>query len=352
MSLSKSTSVNYDTAKISPADAEWIAGHYTRTSNPTETPNTKAAILRTVEFCRRFPKTALPPPPRGEGIPVGDDGTPEGDVVTEPTPDAEKELGEAPVTAEDTGTGTPKRSDERNRDTSDNHEVVRRLGHGAVAYARPAGYPIAEIANVPQLAQTLADLTKRLDRQPVRLATTGNRIHIPALVSGGDAPFRSTAPARGRAEITVIMDMSGSMSEVFTADGAAFLGAMLQLSRQGAFTLHPWLSGGSYSWKMPTTATADDVSHLAASKGSESLARTMRASAADRQRSRITFVYTDGQITDGSTPETRAAFGLLTCREAAQVKHYSDCMREHFGRFRIAETAAQLAREAVRLALS
>lgn len=350
MSHRKDTSAAYDPTKISPVDAAWIRDHYTRTADPAQTPNTKAAILRSVEFARRFPETALPPPPRGEGIPTDDDGTPEGDAITEPTPDAEKELGEG--TASENGTGTPKETKTRDKSTSDEQEVVRRLGHGALPFARPAGYPLAELASVPTLSQTLADLTRRLDRQPVRLATTGSRLHLPAIAAGSETAFRRNSPAKGPAEITLVFDMSGSMSDVWTSDGAAFLAAMMQLARQGAFTLHAWLSNDRTAWKLPYTTTPDDIRHLSAHGVAEALARTMRHAAADRKRSRLTFVYTDGQITDGRTTETRSAFGLLTCRDAARIPHYADCMRAHFDRFRIAETAAQLAREAVRLALT
>lgn len=348
----KNPSTAYDSTKIKPADAAWIAEHYRRTADPAQTPNTRAAILRSVEFARRFPETALPPPPRGEGVPTDADGKPEGDTIAEPHPDAEKELTDTEPAQTENGTGTPRTSTERNKNTSDTQEVIRRLGHGALPFARAAGYPLADLKTVPTLTQTLADLTRKLDRQPVRLATTGNRLHLPAIAAGNEAAFRRNSPAKGPAEITLIFDMSGSMNDVWTADGAAFLAAMMQLARQGAFTLHAWLSNNRAALKLPHTTTPDDIGHLAATGGAEALARTMRHAAADRKRSRITFVYTDGQITDGRTTDTRSAFGLLTCREAARMDYYAECMRDHFDRFRIAETAAQLAREAVRLALT
>ena len=350
MGQTKNPSTAYDSTKIKPADATWIAEHYRRTADPAQTPNTRAAILRSVEFARRFPETALPPPPRGEGVPTDADGTPEGDMIAEPHPDAEKELTDGG--GSENGTGTPKETRTRDKNTSDSQEVIRRLGHGALPFARAAGYPLADLATVPTLTQTLADLTRRLDRQPVRLATTGSRLHLPAIAAGNEAAFRRNSPAKGPAEITLIFDMSGSMSDVWTSDGAAFLAAMMQLARQGAFTLHAWLSNNRAALKLPHTTIPDDIGHLAASGGAEALARTMRHAAADRKRSRITFVYTDGQITDGRTTDTRSAFGLLTCREAARMDYYAECMRDHFDRFRIAETAAQLAREAVRLALA
>lgn len=209
-------------------------------------------------------------------------------------------------------------------------------------------------SEVNSLTARLTGLINRAGQAPANLSCSGSRLHMAGAMVGAAQSFRSAKPATGRRELTIIMDMSGSMTG---RDHAArtFLAAMMTLHRRGLVTCHIWLTGNSAATEVKANWPVETVSRLTFFGSCESVAATLKLPAVQRDcaASEATIVYTDGDLTDGNVNANYYRqrgvdlIGAMVCYGPTPSALEREGMDKHFGRSVIRGNASELASELV-----
>jgi hypothetical protein len=342
----------------SPANAAWIREHYTRTIDPSQTPNSAAALIRAFEFAQRFALSAIELPPHRN--PAAPDGTADPTHIPAPAPDAATTLGSAstatpttpPAPADGPRTAAPHSAGGTPADITT--ELVRDLPAVFLQFARrPAGRP-AEMGDSKRTAAELAAMARRAAVSPSRLGTSGSRLHAPAIATGAEQAFRRPAPDKGPRRLCLIVDMSGSMRQTYEDHAAAFIAAALELNRSKTLAVDIWLSQTGAAAKLPAATRPEALQLLGAYGSGEGLSNTMRLAAADMAAASAVVVYTDGELGSDRLPRRANGADIIgaACTEPDNAAHIQITLKKHFDRALVASTPHQLAREIVRYVLT
>ena len=342
------------TWKGSATDAKWIREHYTRATDPKQTPNSAAALVRAFEFAQRFALSAIELPPHR--TPAAPDGQPDPTHIPEPAPDAADTLTGPAPTAAGPDTGTHNAAAHSSGGTPENihTEILRDLPATFLQFARrPASKPAA-LGDAKRTAAELAAMARRAGFAPSRLAQSGNRIHAPAVAIGAESAFRRPAPDRGPRRLCLIVDMSGSMGNTYTAHAAAFVAAALELNRSRALQVDIWLSQTGVAAKLPPSTRCETLQSLGANGSGEGLSNCMRLAAADMAAASAVVVYTDGELGNDTLPRRANGADIIgaVCAPDEHAHHMQRTLRQHFDRALVSGTPHQLAREIVRYVLT
>lgn len=227
------------------------------------------------------------------------------------------------------------------------------IGWTAEMFERVTGrVPSAIAAQARRVADRMARLMGSVGGQPDRIATSGRRIHIGNAIAGRAEAFRVAGERKGTCpRVVAVFDQSGSMASDFATHGAAFLGAMLLLSRQGLIDGHIVLTGGGKHAILPPTFPVEKVVHFACGEGCETVRDTLDAQRKLVQSADIVLIYTDAELTDGVVDAGKwrsHGVDLIGCAVTDGLAGYDGTMKRrkmttHFHRALLAETGEQLA---------
>ena len=209
-------------------------------------------------------------------------------------------------------------------------------------------------SEVTGLTARLTGLINRAGSAPANVSCSGSRLHMAGAMVGSAQSFRSAKAATGKRELTVVMDMSGSMSGK-SHDARTFLAAMMTLHRRGLIKCHIWLTGNSAATEVKANWPVSTVSRLKFFGGCESVAATLKLPAVQRDcaASETTIVYTDGDLTDGNVDANYYRqrgvdlLGAMVTHESTPRDFERKGMDEHFGRSVLRGNASELASELV-----
>ena len=224
-------------------------------------------------------------------------------------------------------------------------------------YADAAGHPgfstpLDRLA-ADRLAAKLAEVVAATaSANTARVATSGSRLHLPGVISGAAQAFRTLGKTGGRAHLTWIIDMSGSMGHDWNEHGKTFVAAVLRLLRRRVITGSIWLTGDGRHALVPTDLRDDELDTLLPTKESESVAVTLEAIRPVVEASHATVIYTDAALTDGHVDaglwRARGVDLLGACVIPASASEYRQAklreeMVRHFGRAISGRTGLELA---------
>ena len=152
-----------------------------------------------------------------------------------------------------------------------------------------------------RLAQKLGEVVAAsASPKTARLASSGSRLHIPGVAVGSAQAFRAPGKTGGKAHLTFVVDMSGSMGHDWNTHGKLFVAAVLRLIRRGTIAGSVWLTGGGRHAVLPANFADEQLATLLPAKDNESVAVTLEALRATITNSHATVIYTDGRLTDGA----------------------------------------------------
>ena len=337
------------------ADAKWIREHYRKTTDPRQTPNSAAALVRAFEFAQQFALSAIELPEHRN--PAAPDGIADPTHIPEPAPDAAATLTDAaPTHATGPDTGTHNAAAHSSGGTPENihTEILRDLPATFLQFARRPTSKPAALGDAKKTAAELAAMARRAGVTPSRLAQSGNRIHAPAVAIGAESAFRRPAPDKGPRRLCLIVDMSGSMGNTYTAHAAAFVAAALELNRSRALAVDVWLSQTGVAAKLPPSTRPETLQSLGANGSGEGLSNCMRLAAADMAAASACVVYTDGELGNDTLPRRANGADIIgaVCAPDEYAHRMQTTLRQHFDRALVASTPHQLAREIVRYVLT
>jgi hypothetical protein len=339
----------------SPADAAWIREHYTRTTDPAQTPNSAGALARAFEFAQRFSLSAIELPPHRN--PAAPDGTADPTHIPEPAPDAAETLaGAAPTHAAGATADTTNAAPHSTGGTPEDIQtaLLRDLPAAFLQFARRPSERAPELGDAKRTAAELSAMARRAGVSPSRLAQSGSRIHCPAIAIGAESAFRRPSPDRGPRRLCLILDMSGSMAYTFRDHAAAFAAAALELNRSRALQVDVWLSQSGAAAKLPAATRCEALQTLGANGGGEGLSNCMRLAAADMAAASAVVVYTDGELGEDKLPRRCNGADIIgaVCAPDHRAAKMQQTLRQHFDRALVSGTPHSLAREIVRYVLT
>lgn len=336
----------------SPADAAWIRAHYARTVDPSQTPNSAAALARAFEFAQRFALSAIELPAHRN--PAAPDGITDPTHIPEPAPDAADTLaGPAPTHATtDTTNAAPHSTGGTPEDIQT--ALLRDLPSTFLQFARRPSERAPELGDAKRTAAELSAMARRAGFTPSRLAQSGSRIHAPAVAIGAESAFRRPSPDKGPRRLCLIVDMSGSMSYTFRDHAAAFVAAALELNRSRALQVDVWLSQSGAAAKLPAATRCEALQTLGANGSGEGLSNCMRLAAADMASASAVVVYTDGELGSDKLPRRANGSDIIgaVCADDRNAHKMQTTLRQHFDRALVSGTPHSLAREIVRYVLT
>ena len=344
----------------SPADAQWIREHYDKTTNPTQTPDSRTALLRAFEFAQRFALSWVQLPPH-QATPAPD-GNPDPAQIPTPAPDGADQIkagtppagSAAPPPANPDGPHQCAPNSTGGTPEDIPTAILRDLPSVFLNFARRPFRNAPQLGDANRTAAELAAMARRAGIEPVQLGQAGSRIHAPAVAVGAPAAFRRLAPTKGPRRLCLIIDMSGSMESTYTEHAAAFAAAALELNRSRALAVDVWLSQTGTAAKLPPSTRPETLALFGAYGSGEGLSNTMRTAAADMAAASAVVVYTDAQLGADKLPRRIRGQDIIgaVCAADHNAAHMQRQLREHFDRALVATTPHQLAREIVRYVLT
>ena len=255
--------------------------------------------------------------------------------------------------------GAKAQAEDDSRKAGPGHRIVTGSSDAMAASTRMPFSHYQEGSSEPMDRQAVARLAQRLDgvivasasRSTARLASSGSRLHIPALASQSESAFRAPGKRGGTPTFCIVVDMSGSMSAEWDRHGRLFTAAMLRLLREGRINGSVILTGGDSHAIVPSTITDRDFDRLRPSKRNETIAATLEACREMVTAAHFTVVYTDAQITDGSVDAKRwrmrgvelVGACIVPKDEGYDRTAIVGAMRTHFGNSVMAATGEALA---------
>lgn len=184
-------------------------------------------------------------------------------------------------------------------------------------------------------------LMTRTEDCRAEIGASGDRIHLPGILSG-DSAFRRVG-GRDLPRLTLILDMSSSMQGPWVRGLREVAVAMASIP---GIQTSVWLSGGGRCEKV----SPSDAGGFFPSHGSESIRRTLSIIDASEGFGDVVIVLTDGDVTDGDVDG--AAYRARGVRILGAVAghlppRYLEKFVSQFGRVLVRETPAQLVRDIV-----
>ena len=153
------------------------------------------------------------------------------------------------------------------------------------------------------MVQNIRQVRECAARVNGELSIMGGGLYMPNVMVGAANSFLSQSTETGHREITVVVDMSGSMRHAWeNLGGCEFIIALAELHQLGELTVNCWLTESSRSRiKLPMDKIKSVDIRRIETGGSEGLARTLKAQEVrdDITRSSLTVFWTDGEICDG-----------------------------------------------------
>lgn len=154
-----------------------------------------------------------------------------------------------------------------------------------------------------RMVQNIRQVRECAARVNGELSIMGGGLYMPNVMVGAANSFLSQSTETGHREITVVVDMSGSMRHAWEdLGGCEFIIALAELHQLGELTVNCWLTESSRSRiKLPMDKIKSVDIRRIETGGSEGLARTLKAPEVreDITRSSLTVFWTDGEICDG-----------------------------------------------------
>ncbi|MNR71590.1 hypothetical protein D3C71_22210 [compost metagenome] len=164
----------------------------------------------------------------------------------------------------------------------------------------------------------------------------------------GRAPYRKEVlQGRGKKNIVVVVDCSGSMSGTHMEEGLLLVAALSELARAGAVSGHVIFSGvdgGPIHETYALPMKNETISRADACFGGEGLEPAIRCNIELCRKADYVFVYTDANITDtGINKAVLHAQGIFTWGlYAGSNKGYLDKMLKYFDKAILRDNADEL----------
>ena len=214
---------------------------------------------------------------------------------------------------------------------------------------------------VRRIVRTLRGAVSNSDFCNDDLGSTGRRLHLPGvIVKDGDNFTRTSTAPDGKITMTVIIDMSGSMADVWkTAGGCEFVLALYRLHRDGIIDVRCWLTCSYRCAKLHLDRMSiGQICHIFPRADSEGYVGTLNHDDVSRDMadSLVTIAWSDGDLVDGdvSAPGLRRrGIDIIGC--APSERHVLDSrkladLQKHFGRGYVGKVE-QLARRIINYVL-
>jgi hypothetical protein len=203
-----------------------------------------------------------------------------------------------------------------------------------------------DLSNVQAIARMFEKLIGQRDAARYITSTSGRRVHLRGAIVGAQQSFKRPLLKSGKRRIALIMDMSGSMNSRFTKHGAAFLAALHILRNKGVIDADIYLTGGGRHAVFPAGISLSALDTMAAAKGTETFAATLKAITPVLRKADTVLCYTDGMLTDGdvNAGQYRAqGIDLIGCAVAPPGTNIPLALATHFGATVVAESGVLLA---------
>ena len=219
----------------------------------------------------------------------------------------------------------------------------------------PQAYDGSRAASLPQarrIASKLASLIKNGAKRPTRVSQSGSRLHVPNVISGNSAAFRSIKQDAGKRKICLVIDQSGSMGGIWeTGGGKEFCAAFRMLAQQNILDVQIILTAklnGKHAHLNASGRNPEQLMQLSPCGGAERVQATLRKYRHDLVAADSVVIFTDGALTDGDIDTDyyrRQGVDLLAAcvNVYGSAKSMRRAMNQHFAKSFISKDANELA---------
>ena len=214
---------------------------------------------------------------------------------------------------------------------------------------------------VSRIARAMDSIVRNAKSVKNRLSCNGNRIHATQAMQGSEKSFLNRGRTTGKRSVTLIVDMSGSMGNLWrTRGGKEFVCAFRELARKGKIDLNLIMSKvHRYSLKNQSHVVSaihsdEVVSTIKCDGHAEGLMACMKRFLPMIKQSTTTVVFTDAELRDDDidTAQYRNmginAIGCVIEGNRDYIPYARRQMDQHFARSVVAEDATELARRLMR----
>lgn len=223
-------------------------------------------------------------------------------------------------------------------------------------------YPNQSLIN--QIVRNLRSIVVKAAPAKTRLATTGNKLHMASAIQGSERSFLNRSRKNGRRSVTMIVDMSGSMSKMWRMHGGReFVCAFKKLADQNLIKLDMILSQGKYNGKgdmVPLSHKVDGsqstqwIGSLYPNGDGECLMGAMHRFRSSMKRTTTTVVFTDSLLSDDDINTSKYrnmginAIAANIEHRDHEVEYARGRMDQHFARSVVSNNATELASKLIR----
>ncbi len=242
---------------------------------------------------------------------------------------------------------------ETKADKSGTHKSGSKIARTLPKKCRAATVRQSDINYSRRIASQLVPIIKRAKIKPCTLGKRG-RLYIPRIMCGLAQAFRSHSEADGKRNIYLLVDLSGSMAEIWHKYGGKNLVAAFTILRDmGLINLSLYYTAEIDEKRTTVNAsleTVKDVLSINPRGAAEMIKASLDETAEAVKSADACFIFTDADIVDEPVkPNEWRSKGVDLCGVCINPKeaHLRPLMRLHFSRSFIHATAAQLARRIV-----
>jgi hypothetical protein len=188
-----------------------------------------------------------------------------------------------------------------------------------------------------------------------KLTTFGNRLHASQAMQGSEKSFLNRGRTTGKRSVTLIVDMSGSMSDLWkTHGGKEFVLAFRGLAKRNKIDLNLFLtkqmSGKNVSTRVDASVSDEHLAMVRTDGNAEGLMACIKRFLPTIKDSTTTVIFTDAELRDNDIDTKRYrdmglnAIGCVIAESESLVNYTRNQMNQHFARSTVATNATELAR--------
>ena len=198
-------------------------------------------------------------------------------------------------------------------------------------------------SRVRRIVRTMRGAIANADTTNDDVGSSGRRLHLPGVIArDGDNFTRTRSESDGVITITVVIDMSGSMSHTWRREGGIeFVLALYQLHRAKHIDVRCWLTRTGRIAKLPLDRmSVGKLCEVRPQSGAEGYKAALDSDyiSRDMAESKVVIAWSDGALRGGevSAPELRRrGVDIIGCapsqNPANNGKKFAD-LKKHFGR--------------------